>query len=104
MPEMDLDLLNPEAAHPADIRKLIAALRAARSDVERGVTECRAAVKLIVKANNERDAARARLAAVLAVPACRDAGHTEAIHSAAGCCDPYEDPCAAFTVEAPDGQ
>lgn len=39
---------------------------------------------------------RAKLARVLAVPSCRDAGHTEALHIAAGCCDPYESPCAAL--------
>lgn len=42
---------------------------------------------------------RARLAAVLAVPYCRDAGHTEALHIAAKCCDPYESPCAAARGE-----
>lgn len=41
-------------------------------------------------------AMEAALARVLAVPACRDAGHTEALHIAAGCCDPYETPCAAL--------
>lgn len=43
-----------------------------------------------------RAAAEARLAAVLAVPACRDVGHVETLHYAAGCCDPYETPCAAY--------
>lgn len=42
--------------------------------------------------------AEVRLAAVLAVPPCRDTGHTETIHSAAGCCDPYETPCAVLSA------
>lgn len=49
------------------------------------------------------EAAEARLTAVLAVPYCRDVGHTEALHIAAKCCDPYETPCADLRGEGDRG-
>lgn len=49
--------------------------------------------------SRELHKAKAALARVLAVPACRDVGHTEALHIAAGCCDPYES--SACTIFAP---
>src|SRR5690554_600408 len=48
--------------------------------------------------SRELHKAKAALARVLAVPACRDAGHVETLHLAARCCDPYETPCEAFNV------
>lgn len=53
-------------------------------------------VRSMALAEEENRDLRAKLAAVLAVPACRDAGHVETLHSTAGCCDPYETPCAAY--------
>lgn len=46
--------------------------------------------------SRELHKAKAALARVLAVPACRDVGHAEALHIAAGCCDPYASPCVAL--------
>lgn len=68
-------------------------LRARVAEVETwNANQARTMERVAEKMNAERrraEAAEAKLAAVLAVPYCRDTGHTEAIHSAIGCCDPY---------------
>lgn len=41
---------------------------------------------------------REQLDRVRALPACRDTGHTEAIHLALRCCDPYDKPCVPLAA------
>lgn len=86
-------------AELADVREDAALTREELRRVTADRTESceihRHTIRDLLHRSNE---AEAKVAAVLAVPSCRDVGHTETIHSAAGCCDPYETPCAAYTA------